>query len=555
MSLDTMPLANGTTLSDDTLRAAEKKAPVVSELQAMLERAYGRQFTILDGRSGEVIFAAPKQPHRDWTRYTEICRTVSAGNRPEFIDDEDPFLTLALPWQDNSGNEFMAAAVFLSRKPEANEDLGAPARMLGMEVEEAAAWAASQTPCQPESLLRLGEMVLDGVKLRHRIRALLAENDKLALNLTATYEEISLLYRLTQGLKISRSDEELGALALEWMQEVIPAAGLALLLAPLPTAKTAPQTGRTQPLLLSRGECLLDIPQFSALLKHLGVEATKHPLVVNRTTTSQDDWPWPQIRQMIVAVLSDGESSYGWLAAINHVSDAEFGTVEANLLSSVAAILGIHGGNIALYRQQAEMLAGVVRALSSAIDAKDPYTCGHSERVAHVAVRLAKELGCDSKTLTTLYLAGLLHDIGKIGIDDGILRKSGRLSDEEYEHVKRHTQIGHRILHDLAKMEEVLPVVLHHHESWDGRGYPDRLAGEHIPLGARIVAVADAYDAMHSDRPYRKGMADERIEEIFRQGAGKQWDPAVVEAFFRCREELHRICQDRPQDTPFLSFA
>ena len=190
------------------------------------------------------------------------------------------------------------------------------------------------------------------------------------------------------------------------------------------------------------------------------------------------------------------------------------------------------------------MLAGIVRALTSAIDAKDPYTCGHSDRVARVAVRLAEELGCDAKTLNTLYLAGLLHDIGKIGVNDAVLHKAGKLSDDEYAHIKQHVNIGHRILNDLAKLEDVLPVVLHHHESWDGGGYPHRLATQRIPLPARIVAVADAFDAMSSDRPYRKGMPDEKVEEILRAGAGQQWDPEVVDAFFRVREDIRRICRE-----------
>jgi HD-GYP domain-containing protein (c-di-GMP phosphodiesterase class II) len=135
----------------------------------------------------------------------------------------------------------------------------------------------------------------------------------------------------------------------------------------------------------------------------------------------------------------------------------------------------------------------------------------------------------------------LLHDIGKIGIDDSVLRKPGGLTDEEYEHIKGHVSIGHRILIDLKKMDDVLPVVLHHHESWDGSGYPGHLPSEAIPRSARIVAVADAFDAMSSDRPYRKGMADEKIDAIFREGAGKQWDPEVVAALFRARDDLRKI--------------
>jgi putative nucleotidyltransferase with HDIG domain len=194
------------------------------------------------------------------------------------------------------------------------------------------------------------------------------------------------------------------------------------------------------------------------------------------------------------------------------------------------------------------MMAGIVRALTAAIDAKDQYTCGHSERVARIAVRLAQELKCDGSTLNMIYLAGLLHDIGKIGIADKLLHKPGRLSDDEYQQIKTHTEIGHRILRDLKKLDNILPVILHHHEAWDGGGYPLRLHADEIPLAARIVAVADSYDAMGSDRPYRKGMSAERIEEIFRRGAGLQWDPEVITAFFRARDDIREIVEEQRRE-------
>ena len=162
--------------------------------------------------------------------------------------------------------------------------------------------------------------------------------------------------------------------------------------------------------------------------------------------------------------------------------------------------------------------------------------------MARISVALAAELGCERKQLETLYLSGLLHDVGKIGINDSVLRKPGKLTDIEYEHIKLHPEIGYRILHDLKQLGEVLPVVRHHHEAWDGRGYPFGLSGEEIPQMARIVAVADAFDAMSSDRPYRKGMDDDRLDEILREGAGKQWDANVIHAFFSIRDKIREIC-------------
>jgi HD-GYP domain-containing protein (c-di-GMP phosphodiesterase class II) len=293
--------------------------------------------------------------------------------------------------------------------------------------------------------------------------------------------------------------------------------------------------------LIASGQCPVNNEQFAGLVTQLQLESTSGPLVANCRVTRQAEWPVPEVRQTIVVPMSEGGRVFGWLAVFNHVDDAEFGTVEASLLNSVGAMLGIHSANSDLYHQQAEFLASVVRALTSAIDAKDPYTCGHSDRVARISVRLAKEMGCSKEVLHTLYMAGLLHDIGKIGINDAVLCKPGKLTDEEFEHIKQHPELGYRILADIKQLSNVLPAVLHHHEQWDGRGYPFKLASDQIPQIARIVAVADAYDAMTSDRPYRPGMPIQKVDEIFKNGTAKQWDPRVVEAFFAAHDDICAI--------------
>jgi HD-GYP domain-containing protein (c-di-GMP phosphodiesterase class II) len=137
----------------------------------------------------------------------------------------------------------------------------------------------------------------------------------------------------------------------------------------------------------------------------------------------------------------------------------------------------------------------------------------------------------------------LLHDVGKIGVRDAVLRKPGPLTDEEFEEIKQHPDKGWQILHELVPLQHVLHGVLHHHEQFDGHGYPDQLAGHAIPLHGRILAVCDAYDAMTSDRPYRTGMPQERAESILRSGAGKQWDPELIDAFFRCMPDILQIKQ------------
>jgi putative nucleotidyltransferase with HDIG domain len=241
------------------------------------------------------------------------------------------------------------------------------------------------------------------------------------------------------------------------------------------------------------------------------------------------------------AVVTGG--SVGWLIAANPADDHPLDGAELEIMQFAASLITAQLNNAKIYGDLKELLFGIIRALTSAIDAKDPYTCGHSERVARIAVRLAEEMGVAPQKRSDLYLAGLLHDIGKIGIDDEVLKKSGPLSAEEYRRIQSHVEIGVTILNDLRKLHHILPGVRHHHESHDGTGYPDHLSGEDIPLEARILAVADSFDAMSSNRPYRRRLTPNQIDEILRKGRGTQWDPQVIDALFDCRMDLEAIRQ------------
>ena len=206
------------------------------------------QFTILDGQSGDVLFTAPGSRRAIGGCCAELCREVARRGRPEFIEEEGPLLTLALPVVDASGNPMIAVATFLTRHVGPTEDLSGSAELLGMGVKEFSAWARRQTPWTPAALKRISDLVLDHLHVSRRARDLQQEADSLSINLASTYEEISLLYRLTQNLKLSKSDEDLGRIALEWMKEVVPAAGLVIQLVPLPGAGKSPgHAARTQP--------------------------------------------------------------------------------------------------------------------------------------------------------------------------------------------------------------------------------------------------------------------------------------------------------------------
>ncbi|MEX2448636.1 MAG: HD-GYP domain-containing protein [Solirubrobacterales bacterium] len=178
-----------------------------------------------------------------------------------------------------------------------------------------------------------------------------------------------------------------------------------------------------------------------------------------------------------------------------------------------------------------ESYLSAIKALSSALDARDRYTSDHSESVTDMVAAVGSKMGMDESGLSALRYAALFHDIGKIGIPDRILNKPGPLTEEEWVVMERHTLIGEQILAPLDFMCPALPLVRHEHERWDGYGYPDGLSGEEIPLGARIILVCDALHAMTSDRPYRAALAYEEAVDRLRAGAGTQFDPAVVETF------------------------
>jgi HD-GYP domain-containing protein (c-di-GMP phosphodiesterase class II) len=528
-------------MSSASLAPAAKSRRSLVEFQRSLAAAFGAQFTIYDAGTGQIAQGSEKSPAPEHPLAAELVRALSGKLEPTFLAEEEPLALLALPLAPDREARLVATATFLTRPTTSSEELSRALPAWGWTAEQGAAWLAPQEVWSPNHLLRTAHLWLEHQELQGTQRKTQQELDDVSLNLVRTYEEICLLHSVAQNLRISSDDESLGSQVIGWLRDCLPVEGVAIQLLPVARAEDVTYEARTKLIFREIGQTHLDNRRLELLIAAVQASASSGPRVVNAAVTQSPDWPLPEIQQAIVVPLVEGSRLLGWLAAINHSLGQELGTVEASLLNSIATLLGIHASNRDLYRQQSEFLASVVRAMTSAIDAKDPYTCGHSDRVARISVRLAQELGCEHKLLHTLYMAGLLHDIGKIGINDAVLRKPSRLTDEEFEHIKEHPGLGYRILADLTPLSDVLPAVLHHHEQWDGQGYPCQLAQEQIPLIARIVAVADAYDAMSSDRPYRKGMPAERVDEIFRGGAGVQWDPEVVAAFFRAREDIRQI--------------
>ena len=234
---------------------------------------------------------------------------------------------------------------------------------------------------------------------------------------------------------------------------------------------------------------------------------------------------------------------------------AHFRRTDAALLLPFAALMGVH---LRAWRRQQEskgLMVGLARSLAAAVDSRDAFVAGHSERVARIAVELGRELGLRADELCDVYLGGLLHDLGKVGLRDSVLRKHDPLTPEEFAHVRQHVAIGDKFLADLRPIAHILPAVRHHHERYDGTGYPDGLRGEAIPLMARILAVAEGFDAMINASPGRQDLPVERAEEILSRGADEQWDGRVVAAYFRCRDRIHARLKGELTNPPVPSPA
>lgn len=210
----------------------------------------------------------------------------------------------------------------------------------------------------------------------------------------------------------------------------------------------------------------------------------------------------------------------------------DFSQDEIDLMSTFASQASIAIENAKLYAEMKRQYLSMVMALAAAIEAKDSYTHGHSTKVMEYAVKIARELNLSESDIETVRYAGLLHDIGKIGIKDVILTKKGKLTPEEVSELHKHPEYGASIMQRVEMLKEIAPLTLYHHERYDGKGYPLGLRGEQIPLGARILAVADTYDAMIADRPYRKAFPFQYVKQEMKKAAGSQLDPEIVSVFF-----------------------
>lgn len=384
--------------------------------------------------------------------------------------------------------------------------------------------------------------------------------DGLTAHLADTYEELSLLYQVSSGMRVNRQPEDFFRSVCADVRTVLGTRVVG--------AAIRPGRNRSNSLVV-QGDLSLDPERLSRfmdeateLLVDTGCSASGKALIVNDLSRDEPvlEFLSPEFRRLLAVPLTRDENVLGFLFAVDKHAGG-FDSIDAKLLASVASAAAVYCENALLYDDLKGLTLGLLTALTSAIDAKDSYTCGHSERVALIARMLAAEAGLSEEESERIYISGLLHDVGKIGVPEEVLRKPGKLTEQEFAQMKLHPQIGARILADVRQVQDVIPGVLHHHERFDGRGYPFGLAGRDIPLMGRILCLADSFDAMTTNRTYRRGMPlPQAIEEIHRC-AGSQFDPDLAAAMVRLGAdriaealEAHRNRVVRPQPKAYPRF-
>lgn len=363
--------------------------------------------------------------------------------------------------------------------------------------------------------------------------------------LSQTYEELVLLHKLSTNMKVTESDANFLQMACDSLTEIVCVEGIAILL-----EKTIDDK---QQLVVAAGSGLIDIDEQTAAILHSGlmdeINSGKEALL-DSEVDSAFKYEWPDNINNIIAVPlcgkektesgitgknENGNCMMGLMVAINRIGKQDFDSTDIKLFNSVAGGCAVFIENGELFKDLKELFIGSLKALTSSIDAKDKYTHGHSERVAFISRWIAEKLSereqLDEDQIHMVYLAGLLHDIGKIGIEEVVLRKKGKLTEQEFNRIKQHPSIGAGILHEIKQMRDIIPGVLSHHERVDGRGYPDGLVGEQIPLTGRIVGLADSFDAMTSKRTYRDAMTVEHALEEIGKGLGTQFDEKLGRIF------------------------
>lgn len=390
---------------------------------------------------------------------------------------------------------------------------------------------ANRTAMIPDGAVALAGVVgqmLEDMLTAHSSSAELASVTE---QLTVVYEEINLLYKISSGMRFTQKPQVFLENVCHQLMEIGNFRTVAVALAHKEDDSSMPIVGDLE---VAVGTCPL---QGHELINALHAPIHESLMVgepqVHNDLTAYADWTRLRtaMQRFVCVPLIRDKRQLGILLAIDKNDHSEFTSIDLKLLNNVSSQCSIFMENVSLYQDMQGLFMGVLHALTRSIDAKDAYTRGHSQRVAELSRALAQKVGLPEEQCERIYLSGLLHDVGKIGVPEAVLTKPGRLTDAEFDAIKKHPVIGAQILGNIKQLQDIIPGVLYHHERWDGLGYPYNLTGDNIPLMGRIICVADSFDAMSSTRTYRPALPMETVLNEIVRCAGQQFDPALAKAF------------------------
>ena len=462
-------------------RCREVVLPLVRQVAAAGEGVCGR------AEHGCCVVAAPILKRRRMVGVAAACFPVR-----EILDDEESFAHLC-------------DRMKLDRQA----------------VESLARHCCRHSAAQGQDFLRILDWMLSR---EHDVKTGREELTTLSRNLSITYEELSLVYQISGTTQVTQPPEEFLQNICDELFELFDIPMMAVVYARPPAIEDDFVVGAD-----GKGPIEPEIRGFADRSILPNVTQAQGPVVENHAPLAPGGGGDAAVRNYLAVPLNVGESCSGMLIGFN--KDGDFDTVDLKLLNSIGSQAGTFLANSRLFADLQDLLMGVLHALTATIDAKDPYTCGHSHRVASISRKIAEACGYPPDKVQRIYLAGLLHDIGKIGVPEAVLCKPGRLTDDEYEIIKTHPATGTGILGGIRQLDDVIPAILSHHERPDGKGYPRGLPHDQIPIGGMIVGLADCFDAMTSDRIYRRALSLETVCAEIRRHAGTQFDPDLVEKF------------------------
>ncbi len=412
------------------------------------------------------------------------------------------------------------SACYLPRELLAEESLARLCGQIGLDLQATASMvqgACRHSADQAEEFLRVLTWLLSK---EQAVMTTQGELASLSANLASTYEELSLLYAVSGSMNVNRSPRD-------FFQNVC--ARILAVTNITATAGVIYARKQTEEEIVVAGPAELQPQQIRRLMdEHLSpvLASGQEAVVDNNFNALPEDKV--RITNLLAVPLTTENNPVGVLIALNK-RGGDFDSVDLKLIKSIGAQTAIFLEYSRLFSDLKALLMGVLHALTASIDAKDTYTCGHSRRVAVISRKLAEAVGLPPEKVQSVYLAGLLHDIGKIGVPESVLRKPGKLTEEEEKLIRDHPAIAAKILGGIRQLDDVVVAILTHHERPDGKGYPRGLAGDQVPLEGRIIGLADCFDSMTSDRTYRPALSLDAADTELRRVAGTQVDANLVE--------------------------